>query len=48
MPCQYANHISTGKKIYPMLSLDINMEVMAILDAAMKSSNSGKEEKIRD
>ena len=48
MPCQYANHISTGEDIYPMLTLEMNMEVMAILDATIKSAKSGKEEKIRD
>lgn len=47
MPCQYANHIKTGEDIYDMLTLDKNMEVMAILDAVIKSSKSGKEEKIR-
>lgn len=48
MPCQYANHIAKGEEIYPMLTLDVNMEVMAILDAAIKAAKSGKEEKIRD
>ena len=47
MPCHYANHIKTGEDIYDMLTLDKNMEVMAILDAVIKSSKSGKEEKIR-
>lgn len=48
MPCQYANHINNGEEIYDMLTLDVNMEVMAILDAAIKSSESGKEEKISE
>ena len=47
MPCQYANYIAAGEDIYPMLTLDMNMEVMAILDAAIKSAKSGKEEIIR-
>ena len=46
MPCQYANHINNGEDIHTMLTLDTNMEVMAILDAAMKSNASGKEEAI--
>lgn len=46
MPCQYANHIAKGEDIYPMLTLDVNMEVMKILDAVINSANSGKEEKI--
>lgn len=48
MPCQYANHIVNGDDIHPMLTLDANMQVMALLDAAIKSSKSGKEEKISD
>ena len=43
-----ADKISTGEDIYPMLTLEMNMEVMAILDATIKSAKSGKEEKIRD
>ena len=39
--------IVNGEEIYDMLRFDTNMEVMAILDAAIKSSKSGKEEKIR-
>lgn len=46
MPCQYADHIKTGADIYPMLTLDINMEVMALLDAVIKSAKSGKEENV--
>ena len=46
MPCQYANHMNTGENIHDMLTLKTNMEVMALLDAAIKSSASGKEEKI--
>ncbi len=47
MPCQYANHVNSGEDIYEMLTLDANIDVMAILDAAIKSSKSGNEEKIR-
>ncbi|MBE6571368.1 MAG: Gfo/Idh/MocA family oxidoreductase [Ruminococcaceae bacterium] len=48
MPCHYANHIKTGEPIHEMLSLDANMRVMAILDAAIKSSRGGSEAKILD
>lgn len=48
MPYQYANHIINGEPIHPMLTLDVNMEVMALLDTAMRSSKSGKEEKISE
>ena len=34
--------------IHPMLTLDANMEVMALLDTAIRSSKSGKEEKISE
>lgn len=46
MPFHYANHIQTGEEIFDMLTLDTNMEIMAILDAAIRSRNSGKEEEI--
>ncbi len=46
MPEHYANHITKGEPIHDMLTLDTNMEVMAIMDAVIKSSKSGKEEKI--
>ena len=44
MPC----HLMSGEDIHSMLTLDANMDVMAILDAAMKSAISGKEELICD
>ena len=46
MPFHYAHHINTNEPIHEMLTLDKNVEVMAILDAAIKSSRNGKEEKI--
>lgn len=46
MPCHMANHKVTGEPIHEMLTLDTNMEVMAIMDAVIKSAKSGKEEKI--
>ena len=48
MPCQYVNRIVSGEDIYPMLTLEANMEVMALLDTAIRSSKSGKEEKISE
>lgn len=47
MPCHLSNHLASGEDIHPMLTLDANIEVMAILDAVIKSSANGKEEKIR-
>ena len=34
------------KPVHRMLTLDENVKIMAILDAVVKSSGSGKEEKI--
>lgn len=48
MPWHYAAHVNEGKPIHDMLTFDTNVEIMAILDAAMKSSQRGKEEKIGD
>ena len=46
LPCHYADHVKNGSDIMEMLTLDVNMDVMAILDSAIKSSLSSKEEKI--
>lgn len=46
MPMQYAHHVRTGEALHEMLTLDANMEVMAILDAAIRSNRSGREEKV--
>ena len=46
MPWHYANHVKTGERFYDMLTLNTNLEIMAILDAAMRSSKSGKKEEI--
>ena len=48
MPEMYAHHIKTGAPVYPMLTLSENMKIMAMLDAAMKSAKSGKEDKISE
>lgn len=48
MPWHYAAHVNEGKPIHEMLTFDKNVEIMAIMDALMKSSKSGKEEKISD
>ena len=47
MTWQYANHVKNGTPIHEMLTLEANMDVMALLDGAIKSSASGKEEKIK-
>ena len=44
MPCQLEN----GYDVAEMLTLDANMDVMAILDAVIKSNKTKKEEEISD
>lgn len=46
MPFHYANHVNTREEILDMLTLEKNMEVMAILDAAIRASKSGRAEQI--
>ncbi len=48
MPWHYAHHVLTGAPIHEMLTLDRNVEIMAILDAAMKSSRNGVEATVCD
>jgi len=44
MPWHYAAHVEKGQPIHEMLDFDKNVEIMAILDAAIKSAHSGQEE----
>ncbi len=46
MPWHIASCIRSGENVHSMLTLEKNMEIMAIMDAAIKSSSSGKEEYI--
>lgn len=48
MPSHIANCKKTSASVHDMLTLDKNIEIMAIIDALINSSNSGKEEKISD
>lgn len=43
---EYAHHVKTGEPIYETLTLERNMEVMALLDTAIKSAKDGKEAKV--
>lgn len=40
------HHLDTGEAMHPTLDLDFNLEVMAILDAGLRSSGSGKMETV--
>ena len=46
MPEMYAHHKKTGEPVYHMLTLAENMKIMEMLEAVIKSSQSGKEEKV--
>ena len=47
MPWHYAAHIEEGMPMHEMLDFDKNVEIMAVLDAAIKSSHSGQEVNIK-
>jgi predicted dehydrogenase len=40
------HHLDTGGPLHPMLDLNFNLEVMAILDAGLRSAASGKAESV--
>ena len=46
MPWHYASHRKKGTPIHPMLTLNKNAEIMAMLDAVITSTQSGREEEI--
>jgi hypothetical protein len=43
-----AHHLETGEPLPGFLDMDVNIEVLGILDAGVKSASSGKLEVIRD
>lgn len=46
MPWMWANHVNTGEPVYEMLTFETNLKVMAILEALMRSNESGRTEHI--
>ena len=40
------HHLDTGEALHPTLDLDFNLEVMAILDAGLRSAASGEMERV--
>ena len=40
----FIHHLETGEPLHPTLELNLNLEVMAILDAGFRSTDSGKVE----
>lgn len=43
---QYAHHVKTGEPVYEILTLERNMEIMALLDAAVRSAKAGREQEV--
>lgn len=42
------NHLETGEPLHPTLSLPVNLDAMALLDAGIRSAESGKMELLSD
>lgn len=42
------NHLDTGEPVHPTLTLELNMRTMQILDAGMRSTESGKLEQVNN
>jgi predicted dehydrogenase len=45
---EFVHHLETGEPLHPTLDMMQNLEVMAILDAGIRSANSGKVEFVND
>ncbi|MGQ9554049.1 MAG: Gfo/Idh/MocA family protein [Anaerolineae bacterium] len=45
---EFIHHLETGEPLHPTLSLEQNLEAMAILDAGLRSAASGKVELVDD
>jgi len=46
VPGEFINHLETGEPLHPTLEMTFNLEVMAILDAGLRSAESGKLEMV--
>ena len=45
---EFVHHLETGEALHPTLDAGLNVEVMAILDAGVRSANSGKIELVNN
>jgi predicted dehydrogenase len=45
---EFVHHLETGDPLHPTLDMHQNLDVMAILDAGIRSANSGKVELVND
>ena len=46
VPGEFIHHLETGEPLHPTLDMMFNLEVMAILDAGVRSASSGKLETV--
>ncbi|MFQ5810100.1 MAG: Gfo/Idh/MocA family protein [Armatimonadota bacterium] len=46
VPGEFIHHLETGEPLHPTLATELNLEVMAILDAGVRSACSGKMEPV--
>jgi hypothetical protein len=45
---EFIHHLETGDPLHPTLTMDFNLEAMAILDAGIRSAASGKIETVNN
>jgi len=43
---EFIHHLETGEPLHPTLDMMLNLEIMAILDAGVRSADSGKQETV--
>ena len=43
---EYIHHLDTGEPLHPTLEMMFNLEAMAVLDAGVRSADSGKMEAV--
>jgi len=43
---EFVHHLETGEPVHPTLDMTFNLDAMAILDAGVRSADSGKEETV--
>ncbi|MDQ1316962.1 MAG: hypothetical protein QG588_611, partial [Candidatus Poribacteria bacterium] len=43
---EFIHHLETGEPLHPTLEMNFNLQAMAILDAGVRSANSGKLETV--
>jgi predicted dehydrogenase len=46
VPGEFIHHLQTGEPVHPTLEVGLNLEIMAILDAGVRSAMSGKLETV--